>query len=104
MRLVDADELIRRAVAERDSVEIKTGCDIGYHNGLNMVVSMATNAPTVDAVEIVRCEDCEHNRPYIGVDGRRHNNCTHPRNGVMWLPDCHFCSYGERRAEDGEND
>ena len=50
MRLIDAEALIHRVVAERDSVEIKTGCDIGYHNGLNTAVSMAINAPTVDAV------------------------------------------------------
>ena len=52
-RLIDAKELIRRICAERDEVQIKTGCDIGYHNGLNMAVSMAINAPTVDAVEVV---------------------------------------------------
>ena len=67
-RLIDATKLIRRIVAERDSVKIETGCDIGYHNGLNMALSMAINAPTVDAVEVVhgeweKCDilkDCKH--------------------------------------------
>ena len=74
MRLIDADALIRRAVAERDSVEIKTGCDIGYHNGLNMAVSMAINAPTLEAVVLPCklgttlhriCEEGRGRKPFI---------------------------------------
>ena len=72
-RLIDANTLIHRVCAERDSMEINHACDIGYHNGLNMAVSMAINAPTVDAVEVV------HGRwinPYM-------NRYGHP---------CHCCS------------
>ena len=48
MRLIDADALIHRLGAERDEVQIEHACDIGYHNGLNMAVSMTINAPTID--------------------------------------------------------
>ena len=48
MRLIDADALIRKLCAERDEVQIEHACDIGYHNGLNMAVSMTINAPTID--------------------------------------------------------
>ena len=46
-------------------------------------------APTVSAVEVVRCKGCKHF--YMG-------RCSHAANG--WLPsreDNDFCSYGERR-------
>lgn len=45
----------------------------------------------------VRCKECEFNHPYIALDGRRHNNCTHDRCSLMWLGDEHFCSYGDRK-------
>ena len=53
-RLIDANALIRRICDERDAVKIEHACDVGYHNGLNMGASMTINAPTVDAVEVVR--------------------------------------------------
>jgi hypothetical protein len=62
-RLIDAKSLLRRLCSERDEVNIDTGCDIGYHNGLNMAVSMAINEPTVDAVEVVHGQWIE--KPYL---------------------------------------
>ena len=45
----------------------------------------------VDAVEVVRCEDCKH---------RKEKTCFHPCGG-MWvgvvLKDDDFCSHGERK-------
>ena len=64
-RLIDANALIHRVAEERDSVEIKTGCDIGYHNGLNMAV----NAPTVEAVEVVHGRWDERDRAGIKIGG-----------------------------------
>ena len=93
MRLIDANALIHRVVVERDAVEIKTGCDIGYHNGLNMAVSMAINAPTVDAVEVVRCKDCKH--LYDGMD----DCCCTSHRGLLRICENSFCSYGERKSD-----
>ena len=49
-------------------------------------------APTVDAVEVVRCEDCKELRQ------------KDDKNKIGWCPVCRFvrryndfCSYGERR-------
>lgn len=107
MRLIDANALIHRVVVERDAVEIKTGCDIGYHNGLNMAVSMAINAPTVDAVEVVWCKDCKHwheetgwcnhHSHFVGSKGE----ACHPWESSEWkmLNADDFCSYGERSAD-----
>ena len=92
-RLIDANTLIHRVCAERDSMEINHACDIGYHNGLNMAVSMAINAPTVNAVEVCRCKDCVHMK--------KHGNARFC--DVWCLPngmgDEGFCNYGERRSD-----
>lgn len=54
-------------------------------------VDAVGDAPTVDAVEVVRCKDCVH---------RKERVCCNPSAG-MWvgveLKETDFCSYGERR-------
>ena len=54
-------------------------------------------APTIDAVEIVRCRDCKH---YEIHKPKVLENCE--RNGyiIPMKPD-DFCSYGERKDGDG---
>lgn len=47
-RLIDANEIIRNLwVGDAESVELR-----------QYVVSLLENAPTIDAVEVVRCDDC----------------------------------------------
>jgi hypothetical protein len=52
--------------------------------------------PEVDAVEVVRCKDCEYN---FQNNGHNKNGCpivdTH-----IWMDDDGFCSCGKRRADD----
>ena len=57
----------------------------------NFVRTVLLTAPTVDAVEVVRCKDCKHYVNYGRVwDCRKY--------GGMSLPNENdFCSYGERR-------
>ena len=56
------------------------------------------NAPTIDAVEVVRCKDCLH---------RKEQTCFNPSAG-MWvgveLKDGDFCSYGERKDNERKAD
>ena len=47
-------------------------------------------APAVDAVPVVRCKDCKH---YAAC--KRYGDLSRPN-------DDDFCSYGERRDEDGK--
>ena len=60
------------------------------------------NAPTVDAVPVVRCKDCIHYKPQ---NQGAHRNCTTPYCmrvvAVKVKPD-DFCSYGERRTDNEE--
>lgn len=62
-------------------------------------IALVKNAPTVDAVEVVRCRDCKHR----GTD-----YCIFHINGepadeeLLRKLDNDFCSYGERK--DGGHD
>ena len=68
-------------------------------------------APAVDAVEVVRCKDCKHwhedtgwcyhHSHFITPDGE----ACHPWESANWkmFDDEDYCSYGERRADDGRS-
>ena len=80
-RLIDADALCRKFEGE-----------LWYDNAdLNEIaLPLVDDAPTVDAVEVIRCWDCNH------CDSENHH-CDHPMSTVAPLsrkPD-DFCSYGE---------
>ncbi|MBQ1791509.1 MAG: hypothetical protein II008_15135 [Oscillospiraceae bacterium] len=105
----DAEELARRRVRDTEST-------LPYPNNLNPAYTrylaqmdertkakkMVADAPTVDAVEVVRCKDCRH------WSGRKYN--VHINGFLPW---CRFsalqreandfCSYGERK-EDGSHE
>lgn len=49
MRLIDADALKRIILSEGS-----------YQNMVGVLEEEIDNAPTVDAVEVVRCKDCTH--------------------------------------------
>ena len=82
-RLIDANVLIKEACAEGA---------YGYVDAKQIA-----DAPTVDAVEVVRCRECNHCDP-------ENYHCDHPMGTTAPLrrkPD-DFCSYGERK-EDADN-
>ena len=65
----------------------------GYVAGWNGVINLLEQAPRVDAVEVVRCKDCEH-WDKIGV-------CDlHTEVNAVWMDAEDFCSKGERRNND----
>ena len=83
MRLIDADALpVHKAYCVDEA---------GW--GANFYVvgkSDIDNAPTIDAVPVVRCKDCKHR--YIAPCPMRLSfNRTNGND---------FCSYGERRSDD----
>ena len=85
MRLIDADR----------ALEIVRNQGIAHPNAYhltNYATLILREAPTVDAVEVVRCRDCKHCDP-------ENYHCDHPMGTVAPLrrkPD-DFCSYGERK-------
>lgn len=58
MRLIDADALGYEVLEEY-------GAD-GGSNDVNVIYGMIINAPTVDAVEVVRCADCKYSGAWFG--------------------------------------
>lgn len=58
------------------------------------MVRLLEKAPTVDAVEVVRCRDCKHYKPDEYECG-----CDFA-GGLPYVKADDFCSYGERRDYD----
>lgn len=77
MRLIDADAL--------DYLTHRECAGHGEYYDMEIVTKVRIdNAPTIDAVEVVRCKDCRHNEWCIPKQGRTEND---------------YCSRGKRRAE-----
>ena len=95
MRLIDADSLQRRICGAKCGCEYED-CwnegDCGYDHFIS-------NAPTINAVPVVRCSNCIH---WVTDDLGNHvcsvfdiaNSYGEP---VMTKPD-DFCSYGEKEG------
>ena len=81
MRLIDADALNPKFVHGR--------WDDRY-----VPEKEVQDAPTVDAVEVVRCEDCKHSDWYESADGQKRCYCM--ANYSNGLTENDYCSKGER--------
>lgn len=82
MRLIDADELRKEINKQAYPHSDSTANDIYFS-----VLHLLANAPTVDAVPIVRCVDCDY---FKLVDGMGICKCSDD----LWQTN-DFCSYGE---------
>ena len=94
MRLIDADSL-------KEKAPLRHGYDF---QGVFVKVQDIDTAPTVDAVEVVRCNDCKYR------DGAC--DCTHPDNVAhcydeegnkydiyKMVDGNHFCGYGKHKED-----
>ena len=92
-RLIDADAFIAEHCADCKYANVNGICT--KEAPLCGSVQIVTELPTIDAVEVVRCKDCNHR--YNGKD------CTHPLllsyswGAIRNVKDNDFCSYGERK-------
>ena len=96
MRLVDADAL----GVGRCSKDILPAA---YCAGWNGLLNIINDAPTIDAVPVVRCRECKHWSRY---KGRWENHCAgecerHNMEGGTYEND--FCSYGQRKEAEDED-
>ena len=89
MRLIDADELTSRLTKK-----ITSGMPT-YNAGIIEAEDVIVEMPTIDAVPVVRCKDCEHYSPFSGGGICR----IHNRRIVHTVTETDFCSTGERREE-----
>ena len=94
MRLIDADAFIVDCIEDErcviytediinDSIVVQTV----YGNLLDAINAM----PTIDAVEVVRCKDCEYFKwgDYCTEDKMEHSKCR----------ENDFCSYAKRKMD-----
>ena len=90
MRLIDADSLQRRICGAKCGCEYE---DCGNEEGC-VYDHFISNTPTIDAVPVVRCRECNHCDP-------ENYHCDHPMGTAAPLrrkPD-DFCSYGGRKDD-----
>ena len=88
MRLIDADALIKEACAEGA---------YGYVDAKQIA-----DAPTVDAVPVVRCKDCKyHHWEQEPCHGKIEYYCELPHMRGVEVFKEFFCYYGKRKDGDG---
>ena len=82
--LIDADAL---GIGKANEAIFKVR---DYVHGWNSAIKNTDNAPTVDAVPVVRCRECKHLMfsDCYGECGKGHMGIVSPDD---------FCSYGERK-------
>lgn len=87
MRPIDADALIKRMYhdafeTDTDMQKWDSGCWIRY----KMFENAIDDAPTIDAVEVVRCKDCKWRKACKVFSQQQ-------------ITDDSYCSWGEREGE-----
>ena len=100
MRMIDANAVVKAILEERDKIPrtittapYELGTEKPYHagdqmrGGIRKALRCIEQAPTVDAVPVVRCRECKYRD---GTPGQPNIQC-----GQMHEDD--FCSYGERK-------
>lgn len=94
MRLIDADAL-HEEMCERMTRFRALGKDRVVQN-YDFASTVVGDAPTVDAVPVVRCGECKCYVPGSGCEP----TCSKTA-GMLYPDDNDFCSRGERRETDG---
>ena len=94
-RLIDANALKEQMTANFQQA-LWHGCD---DSAYPVVEETIDDAPTVDAVEVVRCKDCKHWQD-IGKGCTDHVRCCEI--GFYMIGENGYCYFGERSA-DNEN-
>lgn len=97
MHLTDADALI--AALEVDPIECP-GCP--EPEFLPEIIELLREAPTIDAVPVVRCRDCKWSDWYTGFDGKVYCACMYTQ--ISGLREMDYCSRGERDCKEGDGE
>ena len=95
MRLIDADWVLEHTKAYELSDE---DWSVTGGTAIRLIHNAIDQAPTVDAVPVVRCRECKH----LNVVNRKELYAHCPKTNTVFLPfelDTreHFCSLGERK-------
>ena len=87
-----------------DANQIPKQHELLIGRGMTAIVPYAAieNAPTVDAVEVVRCGKCLYYSETTGKDSGKpcgYGVCTKPFHITNIVANEDFCSFGQRRAD-----
>lgn len=102
------NDLISRSALIEEYEWLKSQVNSSSVSEIEEHIERIKKAPAVDAVLVVRCKDCQHQRERNEYERNYLAEgvliCTSPDAtddcwNAVW-PD-HFCSYGERRSSDG---
>ena len=102
MRTIDVDELKKRlGIADNCdncSDKMRSYCD--GNPSFALTCELICKAPTVDAVQVVRCKECKHwvRNPQGSIAMINWGLCNERFGG--WHIEYWYCADGERREED----
>jgi hypothetical protein len=105
MRLIDADELKKDDETNLilSSNAIRTGKQLKLC--AEMFIRKIDKAPTIDAVQVVRCKDCKHWGTMDGIVGVCREQMIvqeYDKGSINIYPERlydHYCAYGEEKDE-----
>ena len=94
MRLIDADVIVGKdgLFSQRGCVGNCQHCGLWSQDGCRVILE----APTIDAVPVVRCKDCTYMEDAYVCNGFLICPASN-----MEITDNGFCSYGERKDGEG---
>ena len=101
MRPIDADALMKVLDIAEECEECKytDGIFCRRHDHFSFACEAITDAPTIDAVEVVRCKDCKFWEEY--EQDKEFGHC-----GIMlcYTKRIHYCSCGEKNSINKEEE
>lgn len=94
MRLIDADEI---GLTDFEIVM----CDGSYKKALEMLINKIANAPTIDAVPVIHCNECKHMEEHYDTEGNApYWVCKNWYGGIdsdgYWISDKCQNAFGEK--------
>ena len=109
-RLIDANEVVKAILEERDKIPYELVSEKPFKHGNSMrggirkALRCIEQAPTVDAVPVVRCRDCQRWKPSGSKAGNSFSDMEYIGGcefSNYYRRESDFCSYGERKDGDG---
>lgn len=100
-RLIDADALVKQISEAQTSLETNNDrmweTNKKYHKGLAWAHRLTLDAPTVNAVEVVKCKDCKQTSHLTSTNHEDQVWCN--RVGY-WRDKEWYCADGERKSDE----
>ena len=102
MRLIDADALLKAFSEDIDTDVCQTFADYYSEWGFSRdtIEKAIQEAPTIDAVPVIRCRECKHWRPSGSKAGNSFSDMEYIGGCEFtkyFRRESDFCSYGERK-------